>query len=120
MSNLTVLFLFAIGLHAPSPNSSQMTLGDLQRLCLASDAPSRAGCHFYVLGVSEGAELSSLERDDFRRFCVPAGISSQQVQSAVIAAMGKLLIAFPRDVNLPAASFVGAVMRKNYPCPKGR
>ena len=53
-----------------------------------------------------------------KRFCVPEGLDSFAMELAVKMKMGEDLAVFPKDRDMPAVSFVTAVMFKQFPCEK--
>ncbi|RUN75503.1 hypothetical protein EJC47_15870 [Sphingomonas sp. TF3] len=94
----------------------QMTLGDLQVLC-ADREPGEA-CRFYILGVMEGTNLASGVANDTKHFCIPEGVTQTEIV-AVVKRLAKGDVAmFPKDVTMPAVSFVGASLIHSYPCAK--
>jgi hypothetical protein len=105
--------------------AAQITVGDLLELCTSSEESSKTACRFYILGVTEGASLAaSTAKDkagDFRDlkdkpFCVPESLASTAMEFVVRKSMGEDLAIFPADRDLPAVSFVTAVIVKNFPC----
>jgi hypothetical protein len=107
--------------------AAQMTVGDLMKLCTSSNGSDKASCSFYILGVTEGASLGSGTTKDktgtFRELkdkslCIPDGVSATSMEFVVRKSMGEDLALFPADRDLPAVSFVIAVMTKQFPCEK--
>jgi hypothetical protein len=97
---------------------SQMKLSDLMDICTGRDAGSQSACRFYILGVTEGASIGAGVAKDESHFCIPEGVSSQNMVLIVKKAMSIDLAAFPKDKEMPAVSFVAAAMMKAYPCRK--
>ena len=115
-------FIFLAGFHA---GAAQMTVGDLLKMCTSTDAGDNIACTFYILGVTQGANLVATTAKDasgeFREiknkpFCLPDDISSKALEFVVRMKMGEDLAVFPKDGELPAVSFVVAVINKNFPC----
>lgn len=107
--------------------AAQMTVGDMLKLCTSSKGSDKSACGFYILGVTEGASLGSGAAKDkagtYREvkdkpLCVPEGVTSTAIEFLVKKSMGEDLALFPADNNLPAVSFVVAVISKQFPCEK--
>jgi hypothetical protein len=103
---------------ALADKTRQMTLGDLQEICSATDDYSRAACRYYILGVEEGTDLASRLAKDTGRFCVPVSTRDEATVVAVKTAMVADLAVYPKDREMPAVSFVAAAIVHAYPCPK--
>ena len=98
-----------------------MTAGDLQQICLGSNAESKAACRFYILGITQGIDLGMNIADrktQGGRPCVPENISGSALELAVKMKMGQVLMVFPDDRKLDASGFVGATIVKSFPCQK--
>lgn len=98
-----------------------MTAGDLQQICLGSNAESKAACRFYILGITQGIDLGMSIADrktQGGRPCVPENISGSALELAVKIKMGQDLMVFPDDRKLDASGFVGAIIVKTFPCQK--
>jgi len=117
-------FMILACFHA---GAAQMTIGDLLKMCTSTDAGDNVACTFYILGVSQGANLVATTAKDpsgeFREiknkpFCLPDDISSKALEFVVRMKIGEDLAVFPKDGELPAVSFVVAVINKNFPCRK--
>jgi hypothetical protein len=93
-----------------------MTVGDLQMICSGTDAESKAACRFYILGVTEGIELA--RGDTPNAFCIAPDTSSMALEDAVETAMKDDLPLHPKDRELSASGFVGAIVFKAFPCEK--
>ena len=128
MKGVTCFLLLARIFCYPA-QAAQMKVGDLYRLCTSSDQIDQSACRFYVLGVFEGASLGGgAVRDKsgtFREakdkpFCVPEGLSNAAMELIVKMKMGEDLAVFPQDRELPAVSFVTAVIAHQYPCEKAK
>src|SRR5438445_464409 len=77
-----------------------MTAGDLQQICLGSDAESKAACRFYILGISQGIDMGLSIADGKTkggRPCIPANTSGSTLELAVKMKMGQDLMVFPDD-----------------------
>jgi hypothetical protein len=53
-----------------------------------------------------------------KRFCVPEGLASAAMELTVKMKMGADLAVFPQDRDLPAVSFITALIAKQFPCQK--
>ncbi len=98
-----------------------MTAGDLQQICLRSDAESKSACRFYILGIAQGIDLGMNIADgktQSDRLCVPAHTSGSVLELAVKIKMGQDLMVFPDDRKLDASGFVGAMLVTTFPCRK--
>jgi hypothetical protein len=108
-----------------SAMAGQMTVGDLLKICTSADAGDKVACTFYILGVTQGANLVATTAKgtsgEFREiknkpFCLPDDISSTALELVVRMKMGEDLAVFPKAGKLPAVSFVVSVINKNFPC----
>ncbi len=123
-----VACIFMVGVFlCPSASASEMTLGDLYKLCTSSNEGDKGACRFYILGVFEGAQLvgetapdksGGFQEAKDKRFCVPEGLTSSAMELTIKLRMGEDLAVFPADRDMPAVSFVTAVVSKQYPCQK--
>ena len=100
------------------PESSQMTVGDLQILCEGSNVGE--ACRFYILGVVEGSALAAGVAKDKAHFCVPDGLSNAAMVSVIKNFVARDLKAYPADSGLPAVSFIAAGVMRAYPCALAR
>ena len=107
--------LFAC-LGAGAGASEQMNLGDLQKLCSASDKGSVNACSFYILGVTEAAGLGKPPPGAQAWPCVPGGLSATVMKTTVTKAMAEDLKSHPDDRTISALSFVIAAMSRQFPC----
>jgi hypothetical protein len=97
--------------------SGQMKVSDLKEICDAtSHAESVAACKFYVLGVVEGLQIGVGIANDKAHFCMPDGVTATNMVQTVRVKMAGDLVLHPEDKDMPAVSFVGAVMVSTYPC----
>jgi hypothetical protein len=119
---LTLGFAFSCAAVA-----GQMTAGDLLKMCTSSNEGDKTACTFYILGVTEGADLAANVVKDssgvFRELkdepiCVPKNLSSKALELVVRMSMGEDLAVFPQDRDEPAVSFVSTVIRTKFPCRK--
>jgi hypothetical protein len=118
------VLILAIALGIPAM-AVQMTVGDLLKMCTSPDASDKVACTFYILGVAQGANLVATSvkgpSGEFREiknkpFCLPDDISGTALELVVRMKMGEDLAVYPKDGELPAVSFVVAVINKNFPC----
>jgi hypothetical protein len=96
-----------------------MTVGDLQKLCIASNKGSKMACRFYILGISQGIEMGTSIADGktrVGRLCVPEDASSAALELAVKIKIGQDLMIFPDDRKLDASGAVGAALINTFPC----
>jgi Rap1a immunity proteins len=128
MKNLSWVLVLAALLSVPAM-AGQMTVGDLEKLCTSSDDVDKTACRFYILGVTEGTSLAASTVEDKsgvfhelkdKPFCVPEDVSGAALELVVKMKMGEDLMVFPKDRELSAVSFVAAVIRKNFRCPKSK
>ena len=112
------LLLIPVGVLAAD---SAMTAGDLQQICLGSDAQSKAACRFYILGVTQGISLGLAIADGKTqggRPCVPENAPGAALELMVKGKMGEDLMVFPDDRKLDASGLVAAIIVKTFPCRK--
>lgn len=102
-----------------STQAAQMTLSDLRDICSGTDEVSTTACKFYILGVTEGTGIGADISNDKAHFCIPEGMSSQNMVLIVKKVMAQDLAIFPQDKDMPAVSFVAASMQQAFPCSKG-
>ena len=103
--------------------SSTMTVGSLQKICTGQSAESKAACHFYILGVTEGVTMGMSIADgktNGGRPCIPDDIPADALEITVKSQIGADLMVFPEDKKLDAAGMVGAVLIKRFECNKTR
>jgi Rap1a immunity proteins len=126
MKYMACIFMLGTFLCYPAA-AAQMKLADLYKLCTSSNGGDRSACRFYILGVFEGAQLvggtvrdksGSFQEAKDKRFCVPEGLTSAAMELTVKMKMGEDLAVFPEDRDMPAVSFVTALISKQFPCPK--
>ena len=126
MKYMACIFMLGTFLCYPAA-ATQMTLGDLYKLCTSSNEGDESACRFYILGVFEGAQLvsgtvqdksGSFQEAKDKRFCVPEGLTSAAMELIVKMKMGEDLAVFPEDCDMPAVSFLTAVIVKQFPCQK--
>jgi len=107
--------------------AAQMTLGDLYKLCTSANEGDKSACTFYILGVFEGAALAggtmrdkngNFQEGKDKRFCVPEGLTGAAMELAVKTKMGADLAVYPKDREMPAVSFVTALIAQQFPCQK--
>lgn len=119
--------LFAISLQAsPSFGAGQMTLADLRQMCATSDVEGKAACRFYILGAFEGLSMAGSsqptangqfrERQAAKQFCIPENLPQSAMVQKVAKSADADLRTYPADANMPAVSFIGAVIATSYSC----
>ena len=117
---LLTIFVWLVA-DADGASAQEMTAGDLQKICIASDAQSKSACQFYIFGVAQGINLGMSIADGKTsggRPCVPSGMDSAAIELAVKMKMGQDLMVFPDDRKLEATGFVGAILISTFPCRK--
>jgi hypothetical protein len=114
--------IFALVLVAAPARADEMTAGDLQKICTASDDISKTECQYFIFGIAEGASLTSADPDagTNKKHCIkiPDELTANAVVLAVKLKMGQDLMVFPADLTLPAVSVVDAVLLDAFPCTK--
>jgi len=98
-----------------------MTAGDLQQICIGSDARSKSACQFYILGVTQGISLGMSVADgktDGGRPCVPPALNGSALELAVKMKLGQDLMVYPDDRKLDASGLIGAILVSTFPCRK--
>jgi hypothetical protein len=109
--------------------AAQMTLGDLYKLCTSANEGDKSTCTFYILGVFEGAALAggavqdkngNFQETKEKRFCVPEGLTGAAMELTVKMKMGADLAVYPKDGDMPAVSFVTALIAREFPCQKAK
>jgi hypothetical protein len=126
MKYMACIFMLGTFLCSPAA-AAQMKLGDLYKLCTSSNEGDKSACRFYILGVFEAAQMvgesvqdksGSFQEAKDKRFCVPEGLTSAAMELAIKMKMGEDLAVYPEDRDMPAVSFVIAVIFKEFPCQK--
>lgn len=118
---LSALMLSSSAMAADS--SDTLTVGDLQQICTGQSAESKAACHFYILGVTQGVTMGISIADgktNGGRPCIPDNIPADALELTVKSQIGADLMVFPEDKKLDAAGMVGAVLIKRFECNKTR
>ena len=124
MKYMACIFMLGTFLCSPAA-AAQMKLRDLYKLCTSSNKGDKSACRFYILGVFEGAQLTGATVQDKsgnfqeakdKRFCVPEGLTSSAMELPVKMKMGEDLAVYPEGRDMPAVSFVTAVISKQFPC----
>jgi hypothetical protein len=120
--------IFILGTFLCDPAAAaQMKVGDLYNLCTSSNESDKSACRFYILGVFEGASLvggsvqdksGNFQEAKEKRFCVPEGLTGAAMELTVKMKIGSDLAVYPEDRDMPAVSFVTAVMAQQFPCQK--
>ena len=108
--------------------AAEMKVGDLYNLCTSSNEGDKTACRFYILGVFDGASVAGAAVQDKsgnpfqeakdKRFCVPEGLTAAAMELTVKMKMGADLAVYPKDRDLPAVSFIMAVIAQQFPCQK--
>ena len=111
-----------------SCDAEQMRVQDLYKMCTSSTQTDKSACTFYILGVFEGAGLvagtvkgksGEFQEAKEKLFCVPEGMSSTAMELVIKMKMGEdYLAVFPKDRDLPAVSFLIAIIAHEFPCKK--
>jgi hypothetical protein len=120
-------WVFTLGTFLCATAATQMTVGDLYTFCRSSNEADKSACRFYILGVFGGAQIGCATVQDNsgkfqeakdKRFCVPEGLTGAAMELTVKMKMGEDLAVFPEDRNVPAVSFVTALITKQFPCQR--
>jgi hypothetical protein len=120
-----LLTLAALTVPATAADGMTLTLADLRGMCAASDSEGQAACRFFILGAFQGLRLAGgvvpvsgrfNERKDGKAFCVPDNLPQNVMVQKVVSFADADVRVFPADANMPAISFVGAVIMQSYPC----
>jgi hypothetical protein len=110
-------------------SAEQMTAGDLLQMCTSSNDSQKAACSFYIWGIAEGATLAAnTERNKAGEFvevkekqiCLPDDFSKSAMELVVRMSLGQDLAVYTKDKDLPAVSFVLAVLRSKFSCAKSK
>lgn len=127
MQKLALSLLLALGAFAAvqsSPVSAkEMTAGDLQQICSSQDRDLDAPCRFYIMGIVQGITIGLGMADGkvaLGRPCIPDDLQDSKLETLVKAKLGANLMVNPGDKELPASSFVGAVIATTFQCIKSR
>jgi hypothetical protein len=102
-----------------SADENAMTAGDLQEICIGSNAESKASCRFYLLGIKQGISIGIGIADGKTqggRPCIPENLSAAAIELTVKMKMGQDLMVFPDDHKLDASGLVGAILVSTFPC----
>jgi len=128
LKNLSCIIMVSAVLYRPATvQAAQITLGNLYEFCTSSDDAAKSACTFYILGVFEGAQIGGATAQDTtgnfeeaknKRYCVPPGLTSSAMELTVKMKMGSDLAVFPKDRDMPAVSFITAVITQQFPCHK--
>ena len=77
---------------------------------------------FTVRGIIAGGTVQdksgNFQEAKDKRFCVPEGLTSGAMELTVKMKMGADLAVYPEDRDMPAVSYVTAVIAKQFPCQK--
>jgi hypothetical protein len=116
MVKVRVALILSLVLFGAPAIAGQITVGDLHEICSGTDYESRAACRFYILGVTEGAGLGAGVAKAPASFCIAPDISSVELMDVVEKAINNDLTLFPKDRDLAASGFIGAVINDAFPC----
>jgi len=126
MKFMAYIFMLATcGLAA----GAQMKVGDLYKLCTSSNEVDKTACTFYILGVFEGVQMGAgtvrgkpgtLQEAKEKLLCVPEGLTNASMELTIKMRMGADLAVYPEDRDLPAVSFLAAVIARQFPCQKDK
>lgn len=122
LSLLLVLGVFAT-LQSSPVSAKEMTAGDLQQICSSQDRDVDAPCRFYIMGIVQGITIGLGMADGkvaLGRPCIPDDLQDSKLETLVKAKLGANLMVNPGDKELPASSFVGAVIATTFQCNKSR
>jgi hypothetical protein len=120
-----IIMLGAVLCRPAAATAAQMTVGDLYKFCTASNHADKNACTFYILGLFEGVETGGatvqdktgkFQEEKTKRFCVPVGLTSTAMVLTVKMNMGADIAVYPQDRDMPAVSFITAVIAREFPC----
>ncbi len=109
--------------HSHSANAKEMTAGDLQQICSSKNPDIDAPCRFYIMGIVQGITIGLGMADGkvaVGRPCIPDDLQDSKLETLVKAKLGADLTVNPEDKDLPASSFVGAVIGTTFRCSKAQ
>jgi hypothetical protein len=90
--------------------ANPLLLKDLWQACTTEEKDDM--CRYYILGVAE--EGASKDKG---HFCIPDGTSDTKIVFPVKQSIGNdLMSRNPKNGDMPAASYVAAVLLKSFPC----
>jgi hypothetical protein len=115
--------LLLAGPAAAGPETTVITAGDLQQLCLGTDTTSKNVCRVYILGVTQGIRLGmniAAGKIKGGRPCIPEALSGDALEFSVKSRLGEHLARVPADRNLDASAFIATLMVAKYPCPQAK
>jgi hypothetical protein len=120
---LTILaFLFAGIALAEDVDRVTLSIGNLQKVCTATDSEAKAACSAFILGVSQGIALGMAIADGKTvfngRLCIPARTKTATIEMLVKDSIDRGLALHPEDREGEAAGLVGAILIKKFPCSK--
>ena len=106
----------ALLLTGAAPEEPAMTASDLAQLCGGSDHVSVNACRVYMLGVTQGIAVGlrmAAAGNPASRACVPAGISADELETALKKRLAALDESSGRR---DAAGFIGTALAAAFPC----
>ncbi|HEU0277140.1 MAG TPA: Rap1a/Tai family immunity protein [Rhodanobacteraceae bacterium] len=104
-------------------SQNTMSAGDLAGICSSSRDESKATCHAYILGVTEGIQLGMSIADgktNGGRPCIPQNLSGSALDIAVKTKLGADLMVYPADKALDASGVIGGILVATFPCQRTR
>jgi hypothetical protein len=120
-----IVLLVGVVYKPPTATAAQMTVGDLYKVCTSSKDADKTACTFYILGVFEGVQIGGatvqeksgrFQQSMVKVFCVPDNLQSSAMQAIVKMKMGADIAVYPHDRDLPAVSFITAIIGEEFPC----
>lgn len=127
MQKLAYSLLFVLGAFTAAQSTpasaKEMTAGDLQQICSSQNRDVDAPCRFYIMGFVQGITIGLGMADGkvaLGRPCIPDDLQDSKLETLVKAKLGADLMVNPGDKELPASSFVGAVVAAAFQCNKAR
>ncbi|HWG87791.1 MAG TPA: Rap1a/Tai family immunity protein [Candidatus Acidoferrales bacterium] len=127
MQKLAYSLLFVVGSFAVAQSNpisaKEITASDLQQICSSQNRDADAPCRFYIMGIVQGITIGLGMADGkvaLGRPCIPDDMQVSKLETLIKAKLGADLMVNPGDKELPASSFVGAVIATTFQCNKAR
>jgi hypothetical protein len=106
--------------------AEELTAGTLFEFCGSIDEVAQTACRFYILGAVQGVSLGDGSTEEANGhlvqkaktiFCIPEGVSEEQMIAVFQDAVRPLAGGHPEDMELPALGVLSAAMTRAFPCP---
>lgn len=127
MQKLVYSLLFVLGAlmaaQSTPVSAKEITARDLQEICSSQNRHADAPCRLYIMGIVQGITIGLGMADGkvaLGRPCIPDDVQDSKFETLVKVKLGADLMVNPGDKELPASSFVGAVIATTFQCNKAR